>query len=47
VQFIGSITYWKHIFTLCISGSFVDIRPIAYMVMEDEKGMDEKVLAVR
>jgi len=27
-------------------GSFVDIRPIAYMVMEDEKGMDEKVLAV-
>lgn len=27
-------------------GCFVDIRPIAYMVMEDEKGMDEKVLAV-
>lgn len=27
-------------------GSFVDVRPIGYMVMEDEKGMDEKVLAV-
>mmetsp|Transcript_17362 Transcript_17362/g.26037 ORF Transcript_17362/g.26037 Transcript_17362/m.26037 type:complete len:147 (-) Transcript_17362:238-678(-) len=29
-----------------VPGSFVDVRPIAYMVMEDEKGMDEKVLAV-
>lgn len=27
-------------------GSVVDVRPIAYMVMEDEKGADEKVLAV-
>eukprot|EP00300_Choanocystis_sp_HF-7_P040198 c6641_g1_i1.p2 GENE.c6641_g1_i1~~c6641_g1_i1.p2 ORF type:complete len:250 (+),score=44.40 c6641_g1_i1:765-1514(+) len=27
-------------------GSLVWIRPIAYMVMEDEKGQDEKVLAV-
>mmetsp|Transcript_8988 Transcript_8988/g.14565 ORF Transcript_8988/g.14565 Transcript_8988/m.14565 type:complete len:280 (-) Transcript_8988:636-1475(-) len=29
-----------------VPGSLVDVRPIAYMVMEDEKGMDEKVLAV-
>ena len=27
-------------------GSIVDVRPIAYLVMEDEKGLDEKVLAV-
>jgi inorganic pyrophosphatase len=27
-------------------GCFLDIRPIGYMVMEDEKGVDEKVLAV-
>jgi len=27
-------------------GCIVKARPIAYMVMEDEKGMDEKVLAV-
>lgn len=27
-------------------GSIVDVRIIAYMVMEDEKGVDEKVLAV-
>jgi inorganic pyrophosphatase len=29
-----------------IPGCIVRARPIAYMVMEDEKGMDEKVLAV-
>uniref|UniRef100_A0A7S2RLU3 Inorganic pyrophosphatase n=1 Tax=Mucochytrium quahogii TaxID=96639 RepID=A0A7S2RLU3_9STRA len=29
-----------------IPGCIVNARPIAYMVMEDEKGMDEKVLAV-
>ena len=29
-----------------IPGSFVNIRPICYMVMEDEKGKDEKLLAV-
>lgn len=29
-----------------LPGSFVDIRPICFMVMEDEKGMDEKLLAV-
>jgi len=29
-----------------VPGAVVTIRPIAYMVMEDEKGMDEKVLAV-
>lgn len=27
-------------------GAIVDIRPLGYMVMEDEKGLDEKVLAV-
>ncbi|CAM9128221.1 unnamed protein product [Phaeothamnion confervicola] len=27
-------------------GSIVDVIPIAYMLMEDEKGLDEKVLAV-
>ncbi|CAM9955461.1 unnamed protein product, partial [Choristocarpus tenellus] len=27
-------------------GSIVDICPLGYMVMEDEKGLDEKVLAV-
>ena len=29
-----------------VPGSSVIVRPICYMVMEDEKGMDEKVLAV-
>ena len=29
-----------------IPGSFVTIRPICYMVMEDEKGLDEKLLAI-
>ena len=29
-----------------LPGAFVDIRPICYMVMEDEKGKDEKLLAV-
>ena len=29
-----------------VPGAVVDVRPIAYMVMEDEKGMDEKMLAV-
>ena len=29
-----------------VPGSFVDIRPICYMVMEDEKGIDEKLLAI-
>jgi len=29
-----------------VPGSIVDVRPIAYMVMEDEKGMDEKVLVL-
>lgn len=29
-----------------IPGCLVDIRPICYMIMEDEKGMDEKLLAV-
>lgn len=29
-----------------IPGCFVNIRPICYMVMEDEKGIDEKLLAV-
>lgn len=29
-----------------IPGSFVNVRPICYMVMEDEKGIDEKLLAV-
>jgi inorganic pyrophosphatase len=29
-----------------IPGSFVNIRPICYMIMEDEKGNDEKLLAV-
>ena len=29
-----------------IPGSSVVVRPICYMIMEDEKGMDEKVLAV-
>lgn len=29
-----------------IPGCMVMVRPICYMVMEDEKGMDEKVLAV-
>lgn len=29
-----------------IPGSFVNVRPICYMVMEDEKGLDEKLLAV-
>jgi inorganic pyrophosphatase len=27
-------------------GCFVDIRPIGYLQMEDEKGIDEKLLAV-
>ncbi|GAB5355041.1 hypothetical protein AAMO2058_000171900 [Amorphochlora amoebiformis] len=27
-------------------GCFVDVRPIGYLVMQDEKGMDEKLLAV-
>ena len=30
-----------------VPGSIVDVRPIAYMVMEDEKGMDEKVISSR
>ncbi len=29
-----------------VPGSTVMVRPICYMIMEDEKGMDEKVLAV-
>ena len=29
-----------------LPGSIVFVRPICYMVMEDEKGLDEKVLAV-
>ena len=29
-----------------LPGSVVFVRPICYMVMEDEKGLDEKVLAV-
>ena len=29
-----------------IPGSVVYVRPICYMIMEDEKGQDEKVLAV-
>ena len=29
-----------------VPGCFVDIRPICYMIMEDEKGLDEKLLAV-
>ena len=29
-----------------IPGCFVNIRPLCYMVMEDEKGKDEKLLAV-
>lgn len=29
-----------------VPGCIVDVRPICYMVMEDEKGIDEKVLAV-
>ena len=29
-----------------IPGCFVSVRPICYMVMEDEKGCDEKLLAV-
>ena len=29
-----------------IPGCFVQVRPICYMVMEDEKGKDEKLLAV-
>lgn len=29
-----------------IPGCMVDIRPICYMIMEDEKGRDEKMLAV-
>ena len=27
-------------------GCFVNVRPICYMIMEDEKGLDEKLLAV-
>jgi len=29
-----------------IPGCFVNVRPICYIVMEDEKGVDEKVLSV-
>lgn len=29
-----------------VPGSVVDVRAIGYMIMEDEKGLDEKVLAV-
>lgn len=29
-----------------IPGCFVQVRPICYMIMEDEKGNDEKLLAV-
>ena len=29
-----------------IPGCVVNVRPICYMIMEDEKGLDEKVLAV-
>jgi len=29
-----------------IPGSFVNVRPLCYMLMEDEKGNDEKLLAV-
>ena len=29
-----------------LPGSIAYIRPICYMIMEDEKGMDEKLLAV-
>ena len=29
-----------------VPGCIVNVRPICYMVMEDEKGLDEKVLAV-
>ena len=29
-----------------VPGSIVDVRPLGYMIMEDEKGLDEKVLAV-
>ncbi len=29
-----------------VPGCVVKIRPLAYMIMEDEKGLDEKVLAV-
>ena len=29
-----------------VPGAIVDVRAIGYMVMEDEKGLDEKVLAV-
>ena len=29
-----------------IPGAIVDVRPLGYMIMEDEKGLDEKVLAV-
>ena len=29
-----------------VPGSIVDVRAVGYMIMEDEKGLDEKVLAV-
>ena len=29
-----------------VPGCFVNVRPICYMIMEDEKGLDEKVLGV-
>jgi len=29
-----------------VPGCVVNVRPICYMIMEDEKGLDEKVLAV-
>eukprot|EP00937_MAST-01D_sp_MAST-1D-sp2_P006747 g6747.t1 len=29
-----------------VPGSIVDVRPLGFMIMEDEKGLDEKVLAV-
>lgn len=29
-----------------VPGCMAEVRPIAYMIMEDEKGMDEKVLGV-
>ena len=29
-----------------LPGALADVRPIGYMIMEDEKGMDEKILCV-
>ncbi len=46
MQLLSTFTIWRFVLALRL-GAVVDVRPIGHMVMEDEKGMDEKVLLLR